>query len=68
MCVLFFCFFLIVNYELIMSLAVCDLSIYLFILQEEQDIKALQVKNRKLGEALDQRQVHASICVLYTQM
>lgn len=24
--------------------------------QEEQDIKALQVKNRKLGEALDQRQ------------
>uniref|UniRef100_A0A8B9R4U4 E3 ubiquitin protein ligase n=1 Tax=Astyanax mexicanus TaxID=7994 RepID=A0A8B9R4U4_ASTMX len=26
-------------------------------LQEEQDIKALQVKNRKLGEALDQRQV-----------
>ncbi|CAL8236540.1 unnamed protein product [Boreogadus saida] len=24
---------------------------------EEQDIKALQVKNRKLGEALDQRQV-----------
>ncbi|XP_016410928.1 E3 ubiquitin-protein ligase BRE1A-like isoform X2 [Sinocyclocheilus rhinocerous] len=25
--------------------------------QEEQDIKALQIKNRKLGEALDQRQV-----------
>uniref|UniRef100_A0A8B9JGA5 E3 ubiquitin protein ligase n=1 Tax=Astyanax mexicanus TaxID=7994 RepID=A0A8B9JGA5_ASTMX len=25
--------------------------------KEEQDIKALQVKNRKLGEALDQRQV-----------
>ena len=28
-----------------------------FILQEEQDIRALQAKNRKLGEALDQRQV-----------
>lgn len=28
-----------------------------FIFQEEQDIKALQAKNRKLGEALDQRQV-----------
>lgn len=27
------------------------------IFQEEQDIKALQAKNRKLGEALDQRQV-----------
>lgn len=26
--------------------------------QEEQDIKALQAKNRKLGEALDQRQVN----------
>uniref|UniRef100_A0A672JYL4 E3 ubiquitin protein ligase n=1 Tax=Sinocyclocheilus grahami TaxID=75366 RepID=A0A672JYL4_SINGR len=25
--------------------------------QEEQDIKALQIKNRKLGESLDQRQV-----------
>lgn len=34
---------------------------YLF-LQEEQDIKALQVKNRKLGDALDQRQVHVAIC------
>lgn len=28
-----------------------------FLVQEEQDIKALQAKNRKLGEALDQRQV-----------
>lgn len=29
----------------------------IIIFQEEQDIKALQAKNRKLGESLDQRQV-----------
>lgn len=32
-------------------------SVFAIIFQEEQDIKALQAKNRKLGEALDQRQV-----------
>lgn len=42
-----------------MSLAEC------VCLQEEQDIKALQMKNRKLGEALDQRQVRVSLS--YTQ-
>lgn len=30
------------------------------VFQEEQDIKALQAKNRKLGEALDLRQVNES--------
>lgn len=30
---------------------------YIIVFQEEQDIKALQAKNRKLGESLDQRQV-----------
>lgn len=36
--------------------------------QEEQDIKALQAKNRKLGEALDQRQVNEfpNICLQLT--
>ncbi len=32
-------------------------------LQEEQDIKALQIKNRKLGESLDQRQVDRHIYI-----
>lgn len=32
----------------------------IIIFQEEQDIKALQAKNRKLGESLDQRQVSQS--------
>lgn len=33
---------------------------YTIVFQEEQDIKALQAKNRKLGESLDQRQVSQS--------
>lgn len=32
-------------------------------LQEEQDIKALQIKNRKLGVALDQRQVDTDLYI-----
>lgn len=36
----------------------CHVAHFVFnlVTKEEQDIKALQVKNRKLGEALDQRQ------------
>ncbi len=32
-------------------------------LQEEQDIKALQIKNRKLGDSLDQRQVDTDLFI-----
>lgn len=40
---------------------------YTIVFKEEQDIKALQAKNRKLGESLDQRQVSQSgLSIHYT--
>lgn len=38
------------------------------IFQEEQDIKALQAKNRKLGEALDQRQVYQLSSIFFRKL
>lgn len=50
--------YFLVHHENVMFFCLFDcLNLYHLFFQEEQDIKALQAKNRKLGEALDQRQV-----------
>lgn len=42
-----------------LSFLLCAVMFQSNLFQEEQDIKALQTKNRKLGESLDQRQVNS---------